>query len=80
MLGSSSIFLDVTNIWTQGFVITKHFTAWVKPLAHFAVVILKMEFWELYLPRLALNLDPSDLSLPSSYDYRHEHLVSGCIF
>jgi hypothetical protein len=25
-----------------------------------------------YFPRLALNFDPPNLKLPSSYDYRHE--------
>jgi hypothetical protein len=28
-----------------------------------------------YLQGLALNLDPPDLSLPSSWDYSHEPLV-----
>jgi hypothetical protein len=33
-----------------------------------------------YIPRLALNLDPSNLSLPSSYDYSCEPLASNCMF
>jgi hypothetical protein len=32
-----------------------------------------------YLPRLALNLDSPDLSLPSSKDYRREPLAFGTL-
>jgi hypothetical protein len=31
----------------------------------------------MYFPRMALNCDLSDLSLPSSQDYRHESLAPG---
>jgi hypothetical protein len=41
--------------------------------------ILHGLFWrwglENYLPRLASNCDPPDLSLPTSYDYMCESLV-----
>jgi hypothetical protein len=38
-------------------------TAWATPPVHFILVILEMEFLANYLPRLALNHDPPDLSL-----------------
>jgi hypothetical protein len=36
------------------------------PSVHFALVILEMGVLEIYLPGLASNYNPPDLSLPSS--------------
>jgi hypothetical protein len=41
-------------------------TASATSLVHFALVILEMGVLENYLPKLASNHDPPDLSLPSS--------------
>jgi hypothetical protein len=51
-----------------------HFTTGVTAPVLFALVILEMagvSFLK-YLPVLTSNCDPSDLSLSSNWDYRHE--------
>jgi hypothetical protein len=49
------------------------------PPVHFALVILEMGVSQIYLLQLASNLDPPNLSLPHSWDYRCEPLVSSCV-
>jgi hypothetical protein len=53
-----------TGVWTQGFALSKQGLLLLEP--HFQPIL----FWRWspmnYLPRLFSNLDPPDLSLPSS--------------
>jgi hypothetical protein len=48
---------------------------WTTPPVHFALVSVELGSPQ-YLLELASNCDPPDLSLPSSKDYRCEHLTS----
>jgi hypothetical protein len=66
-------FFDGTRVWTQGFVLAKQM---LYCLSHSSSPFFSGYFGdkglEDYLPRLVLNLDPPDLSLLSTWDYRHE--------
>jgi hypothetical protein len=55
-----------------------YFTAWASFLTHFPWLLWR---WHLmnYLPRLASNRDPSDLSLQNSQDYGRKSLASSLV-
>jgi hypothetical protein len=63
-------------IWTQGLQSRCSIT-WAAPPVHFALVILEMESCELFAWAVS-NLEPPDLSIPTSQDYRCEpwHLAT----
>jgi hypothetical protein len=50
-------------------------TTTAKPPVHFALAILEMGVSQTICLRLDSNHDPPDLSLPSSWDDKHEPLV-----
>jgi hypothetical protein len=52
---------------------SRHSTTWNTPPTHFVLVILEGEGLSNYLPGLALNHNPLNLSFPNSYDYRVSH-------
>jgi hypothetical protein len=74
---SPVIYFGGTGVWTQGFVLPNRCsTAWVKAPVHFCSSYFGNGVLS-YLPGLAFNLDPPNLSLPSRYDYRYEPLAPG---
>jgi hypothetical protein len=48
-----------------------------EPYLYLSMVIFRDGSLANYLPWLAYNLDPPDLSLPSSWDYRQKPLAPG---
>jgi hypothetical protein len=47
---------------------------------HAQLFSTEMGVSQMFVPRLALNLDPPNLNLPSSWDYRCEPQVPAYIF
>jgi hypothetical protein len=72
------VFFGGTGVWTQGFMFR---CSKLEP--HIQSILLWL-FWRWgfrnYLPGLASSLDPPDLSLLSSYDYRREPPGPGFFF
>jgi hypothetical protein len=69
------------GVWTQGFTPAKQV---LYHLTHASIPFNSGYFGDggvtNYLPGVALNCDPLYISLPSSYDYRHEPLAPGEYF
>jgi hypothetical protein len=54
--GTNFFFGGTGGFWTQGFVLAKHTLLWL---------FRRWDLWN-YLPMMALNLNPPNLSLPSN--------------
>jgi hypothetical protein len=66
-------------VWTQGFTLAKQVLYFLNYTSSpFYSGYFRDGGLMNYLPGLALNLDPPDLSLPSSKDYRSEPPAPGC--
>jgi hypothetical protein len=74
------LFFDTLSLECELRALCFHST-WATSPVHFALVILEVGGRGLinYLPRLALNLNPPNLSFPNSRDYRSEPLASDYI-
>jgi hypothetical protein len=69
-------FFGENGVWTQGFALAKQALYCLSHMCvHFALVILEVGSCELFA-WLGLKPQSSDVSLPSSSDYRREHLAS----